>query len=143
MWFGSSVALDRLGRVGHGDHKSAPRRHAGRRSYLDDRAARRSYLDHLAGLDAGREGDSYLHVEGAPRARAVPRGRGKGYLTGAAGRSGPGASQRAVAFTQPLFNQGEWKGVQESPSALVWLVFWGPAAQEAKASVFTTLVKKI
>ena len=91
LWFGSSVALDRLGRVGHGDHKSAPRRHAGRRSYLDDRAARRSYLDHLAGLDAGRERDADLHfliartgpppqerpleVVRAPRARARRRGK--------------------------------------------------------------------
>jgi hypothetical protein len=99
-WFGGRVALDRLGRVGHAHHKSAPRRHAGRRPDLDDRAARRPYLDHLAGLDAGRERDADLHfliartgpppqerpleVVRAPRARA--RRRGKWVPRRAAGR---------------------------------------------------------
>ena len=60
-WFGCSVALDRLGRVGHAHHEGPSWWNAGRRSYLHDRAARRSDLNHLAGLDAGRERDADLH----------------------------------------------------------------------------------
>ena len=140
LWFGSSVALDRLGRVGHGDHKSAPRRHAGRRSYLHDRAARRSDLNHLAGLDAGRERDADLHFlcrlvsrarrrrrrsgrEQVVRARRARAGRRTGFLARAVGSSGPGASQRAEALLQPLVEKRASLGASNSLSAPVWLVF--------------------